>query len=130
MMSSVWTLRLNRRSAFSSGSPSCRRTSAKLVPPHVPGNQAQLQLTAGLVTVPRSHRVSHISGTTPRGTSQRDLAASGLATGVGPFQLSPVPLALFLLFGSSGIGKFVNRVLRRSMLLRLHFCFLSSGLFF
>ena len=30
MMSSVWTLRLNRRSAFSSGSPSCNRTSAKL----------------------------------------------------------------------------------------------------
>ena len=53
-----------------------------------------------------------------------------LATSVGPFQLSPVPFALFPLFGSSGIGKFVNRVLSRSMLLRLHFCFLSSGLFF
>src|SRR5512144_2349859 len=29
MMSSCCTLRLNRRSAFSSGSPSCKRTSAK-----------------------------------------------------------------------------------------------------
>lgn len=40
-----------------------------------------------------------------------ELSVRGLATGVRPFQLSPVPFALFLLFGSSGIGKFVNRAL-------------------
>jgi len=61
---------------------------------------------------------------------QMILTARGLATGVGPFQLSPVPFALFLLFGSSGIGKFVNGVLRRSMLLRLQLCFPSSRVFF
>src|SRR5580704_10257952 len=36
-MSSVCTLRLNRRSAFSRGSPSCTRTSAKIdTPPNLP----------------------------------------------------------------------------------------------
>src|SRR5436853_273427 len=33
MMSSVWTLRLNRRRAFSNDSPSCSRTSATLITP-------------------------------------------------------------------------------------------------
>src|SRR6202012_1257362 len=36
-MSSCWTLRLKRRSAFSNGSPSCTRTSAKVItPPNLP----------------------------------------------------------------------------------------------
>src|ERR1700737_3890275 len=43
MMSSCWTLRLNRRRAFSSGSPSCNLTSAKFeTPPNYPDTEIKL----------------------------------------------------------------------------------------
>src|SRR5450755_566489 len=45
MMSSVITMRLNRRRAFSNDSPSCSRTSAILVTPPISFNYGYLELT-------------------------------------------------------------------------------------
>src|SRR5690348_7172027 len=57
-MSSCCTLRLNRRSAFSSGSPSCKRTSAKGVPP------------PNLPERPRHHDTGSLSSPSSRGKPQ------------------------------------------------------------
>jgi len=45
-------------------------------------------------------------------------AHARLAAGVRPSQFSPMPCAPLLFLGHSGIGKFVNRVLRRQLLCR------------
>jgi hypothetical protein len=76
MMSSVCTLRLNRRSAFSRGSPSCTRTSANLdYTPQLPIRV--LFKTTGIRAIPQVRPTAPTRGSTAKNRSLNDVLNRG-----------------------------------------------------